>query len=146
MTAEPPSVSGRTRTVAGALTAALILALAGSAALSPGTAGAAVPLKLTRPFGASLMRKALHRRFGNTFDHGYARRVHCPTRVARGRVRCRISWVIGDISFKGRGAIWITYNRRGVAFWNFSYRVVRLDEYCASVGTHRHCRRVFVVK
>jgi hypothetical protein len=49
------------------------------------------------------------------------------------QLKCRMSWIVGDLSFSGRGMIWITYPENR-PFWNFSYRVVRFNEYCAVIG------------
>ena len=94
---------------------------------------------------AQYMHIGLARHFGNSFLNAYARRVRCPRRVARGRVDCVMSWVIGDSSYQGYGQIWITYQHH-VAHWNYAYRIRRLDEYCAIVEHGDHCTRNYVVR
>lgn len=99
---------------------------------------------LSTEYGSSLMRDALSRRRAFAFSAGGARRVKCNVRVSRDRLKCRMSWFVGDLVFWGRGTIWITYPQ-GEAYWNFSYRVVRFNEYCAVVGG-TDCTKVYVTR
>lgn len=131
------------------LCAAILILLGANNLARPATSTASdAPIKLSRSEGARYMRMALHRRFGNFWDLAHARRVHCPKRVARGRVRCKISWVVSDFEFFGKGAIWVTYDRRGIPYWNYRYQITRFDEYCAFVlhYSRQRCVRVFVVR
>lgn len=93
-------------------------------------------------FAASLMRNALSRRPALAFSSAYGRKVRCNHRVARDRLKCRMSWFVGDLAYGGRGMIWITYPRHK-PYWNFSYRIVRFNEYCAVVGG-ADCTKTFV--
>ena len=79
---------------------------------------------------AGYMRAALSRRPALNFRMAYARRVRCNKRLSRTRLRCRMSWVVGDLSFSGRGMIWVTRS----TYWNYAYRVARLNEYCVVTG------------
>ena len=79
---------------------------------------------------ARFMRKGLNESPRVGFEAGYARRVRCNNRISRSQRRCRISWVVGDAYIYGKGAVWLT--EHGEA-WNFSYRLVLLDEYCVLV-------------
>jgi hypothetical protein len=90
-----------------------------------------------------LMRKDLLRRPVLAFSAGYGRRVRCTKRVSRIRLRCRMSWVVGDSVLWGRGMIWLVFrgDRTG---WNSAYRITRLDEYCAYVAKGGHCTRTYV--
>ncbi len=105
------------------------------------------PVKLTAGQAANDMRDALAQRFGGSWTAGYARRVHCFKRVARGRVRCTMSWILGDTSFFGRGVIWLSYEG-GATSWNYSYRIAQLNEYCAYVlhRPRKQCTRIHVVR
>ena len=69
-----------------------------------------------------LMRKALARRPTLSFEAGYARRVKCNKRISPIRVRCKMSWNVGDLSFEGTGLIWLTYEQAGT-YWNYAYRI-----------------------
>lgn len=100
---------------------------------------------LGKGFAAQLMRNALLRRGALSFRAGYARRVVCSKRLAVDRVRCKMSWIVGDLSFSGRGSIWVTYPE-GRNFWNFSYRIVRLNEYCAAVIEGDDCTKTIVAR
>jgi hypothetical protein len=100
---------------------------------------------LGKGFAARLMRNALLRRPALSFQAGYARRVICGKRLAVDRVKCTMSWFVGDLSFSGRGSIWITYPE-GRNAGNFSYRVVRFNEYCAAVVEGDNCTKTIVVR
>ena len=91
------------------------------------------------------MRKALGRDSRLGFQAGYARRVKCNHRVKADRLRCTMSWIEGDIGFVGRGMIWVTYQHH-VESWNYSYRVVRVNEYCAIVEERDNCTKVITVR
>jgi hypothetical protein len=97
---------------------------------------------LRRNYAASLMEEALTRRDGLHFAQALDPRVLCAKRLGARRLKCGMDWALGDWFFYGSGTIWITYNR-GQPIWNFSYRVVRKNEYCASVQHGAHCSRVF---
>jgi hypothetical protein len=91
------------------------------------------------------MRNALSRRDVFQFRRGNHRSVRCHRRVSRDRVRCRMSWSLGDdIHFRGRGTIWITYED-GLRHWNYSYRVKGVNEFCLRVGGGG-CRKTWVVR
>jgi hypothetical protein len=54
----------------------------------------------------------------------------------------RVSWVIGDLSFRGRVTIW--YERDdGDVWWNYSYRITRTNEYCKATRGRR-CTHTYV--
>jgi hypothetical protein len=96
-------------------------------------------------YARRLMWTALLRHPGLSFGPAYARRVRCNKRLSRDHLRCKMSWIVGDSSYRGAGAIWITYEQGG-PHWNYSYRIKRLDEYCAFVEHRNHCTRTFVVR
>ncbi|MFY9587234.1 MAG: hypothetical protein WAT66_07260 [Actinomycetota bacterium] len=93
-------------------------------------------------YASSLMLNALGRRPAFAFSAAGGRKVRCNHRVAQDRVKCRMSWYVGDLVFWGRGMIWITYPQHK-PYWNFSYRIVRFNEYCAVVGG-ADCTKVYV--
>ena len=89
------------------------------------------------------MQIALKRRLG--YSAGYNRKVRCNKRLTRVRVHCpRISWIAGDVSYKGRGTIWFTRLSK-VVWWNYSYKIVMTNHYCLSTGKSK-CYKKFVVK
>jgi hypothetical protein len=93
-------------------------------------------------FASSLMRNALSRRPAFAFSAAGGRKIRCNHRVARDRVKCRMSWFVGDLVYWGRGVIWVTYPRHE-PYWNFSYRITRFNEYCAVVGGD-NCTKTYV--
>ena len=112
--------------------------------VSPTTASAA-RFKLGTRLAADLMREALSRHDKLLFYVGNARRVTCNKRISAIRVRCRMSWFVGDLSFSGKGTIWITFPEHR-PFWNYSFRIVRFNEYCAAVIEAPDCTKTYVVR
>ena len=116
------------------------------AASPPKTTAATARYPLGTNLAEHYMRIGLSRHF-DSWPAGYAKVVRCTKRVSRDRVRCQyIQWIVGDVGFYGHGTLWVTYER-GVPHWNYSYRIVELNEYCADVeppGTD--CTRVHVVR
>ena len=82
---------------------------------------------------AQLMREALSRNPKLSFAASYSRKVKCGRRVSRSRVRCRVSWITGDLYFKGAGTIWLAHEGRGTS-WNYAYRVRMRNAYCQATG------------
>jgi hypothetical protein len=82
---------------------------------------------------ARFMRDALGRKRALSFDGGYNRKVKCNKRVSRIRVRCKMSWIFGDVSVAGKGVIWFTYEG-GQTYWNYAYRVRKTNHYCQATG------------
>jgi hypothetical protein len=122
----------------------LLAAICAAAVLAAPVAASADSVFLSTNEAGQYMRLALQRRFGNAFVNSYARRVKCHRRVARGRIDCVASWVIGDSSYAGIGQIWVAYQHH-VAHWNYAYRIRRFDEYCAIVERDDHCIKTFIV-
>ena len=91
------------------------------------------------------MRAALLRHTNLSFGAAYARKVKCNKRISRIRRRCKLEWIVGDLYFYGKGTIWET---RGpdAAFWNYSYKVTRFNEYCAIVLEGEDCTKKYVVR
>ena len=55
-----------------------------------------------------------------------------------------MSWVIGDLSYRGKVTIW--FSREGDDYaWNYAYAVKRTNEYCVATGG-RNCTRTFRVR
>ena len=100
--------------------------------------------KLGTRHAAGLMRTALLRHPNLAFRAGYARRVKCNRRISDIRLKCKMSWIVGDSVFWGRGTIWLTFPEHR-PFWNYSYRIKQLDEYCAIVEERDNCTRTYVV-
>jgi len=89
--------------------------------------------KLGTREAAGWMREALSRRPALAFEGAYARKVRCNKRVSRTRVRCGMSWFHGDLSFSGKGQIWLT-EKGGSTYWNYAYRIDKTNEYCEATG------------
>lgn len=53
-----------------------------------------------------------------------------------------MSWTEGDFSFVGGGMIWLIYLDHRET-WNYSYRILRVDESCAVAEEPHHCTKVF---
>lgn len=101
--------------------------------------------KLGTVQAADLMRTALLRHPNISFQAGYSRRVECNKRASDIHLKCRMSWIVGDSLYWGKGTIWLTFPEHR-PLWNYSYRMTRLNEYCAIVEERDHCTRVFVVR
>ncbi|OJU95279.1 MAG: hypothetical protein BGO23_05300 [Solirubrobacterales bacterium 67-14] len=106
-----------------------------------------------RPFlgrneARSWMRVALTRHFGANWRYAVNRELKCTKRIRKNRVRCqRIAWANGDLVYWGQGTIW--YLRKGWSVeWYYSFRVRRLNEYCAFVLKRpvRKCLKKYVVR
>jgi hypothetical protein len=103
---------------------------------------------LTRNTAGFYMRRALGRRFGGNWRAGYSRHTNCTKRIRRSRIVCRqIGWFVGDLVFQGRGAIWLNF-KNGNDWWNYSFRIRRINEYCLIVqeAPRSKCVKWFVVK
>lgn len=89
--------------------------------------------RLSTAEATHLMRAALARKPTLAFSEGYARRVKCNKRLSASRVRCRMSWNSGDLSFNGKGVIWFTF-KGGDTYWNYAYRIRKRNHYCLATG------------
>ena len=103
---------------------------------------------LTRADARYWMAVAIQRNFGPTWKYAAGRSLKCKKRINRRRVQCtRVQWTIGDMTWFGTGSIWYTGRGKGTQ-WNYSYRLTRINEYCAFVQ-HRpksECLKRIVVK
>jgi hypothetical protein len=90
------------------------------------------------------MRQTLSRRFGGSYRAGYAKKLAGCMKPTYRRVRCNVSWVVGDLSFKGK--IWIWFSRDGERIaWNYGYTIKRTNHYCLDQGK-RKCFKTFRVR
>lgn len=105
---------------------------------------ASARFKLGTQRAASFMRTALLRHPNLSFQSAYARKVRCNKRRSAIRLKCKMNWVIGDLSFRGKGTIWVTFPGHR-PFWNYSYQVIGTNEYCAITGGEG-CARTYVVR
>ncbi len=55
-----------------------------------------------------------------------------------------MSWVIGDVGFKGSATIWLA-RKRGDVWWNYAYTVKQTDYYCLATGGER-CTETYHVR
>lgn len=91
------------------------------------------------------VRKALARSFRASYRRGYAKRIARCSRSSRTRIRCnRVSWIFGDMSFRGRIAIWYARDGHGKAFSYFAYRIKRTNQGCRAAHG-RQCTKTFRV-
>lgn len=93
---------------------------------------------LGRQAAKRYMRAVLIQRF--SYDHRAGGSISCRERLSQTRIACRMSWVIGDAGFFGRGQIWLTF-RRHEKQAHFSYRLTNVDEYCLDVTPEQDCTR-----
>ena len=99
---------------------------------------------LSRAAAARYARTALAHRFKSSYRHGYAKRTSGSRRISRTKVWFRtVSWVIGDISYRGRATIWYAWSGRRIS-WNYAYRIKRTNEYCKATRRLR-CTKTYVV-
>lgn len=77
------------------------------------------------------MDTALRRRFGKLYRYRVGGDIKC-RRATRIRMRCAVSWGIGDFGFSGRGYIWFSWNGTK-PWWNYSWNITRYDYYCRGV-------------
>jgi hypothetical protein len=103
--------------------------------------------QLGTDFAGRLMREGILRHPSVGFQAGYARRVRCNKRISDIRLKCRMIWFVSDTVFYGRGTIWLTFPEHR-AYWNYAYRIVGLNEYCALVEhrPRRECVHVYVAR
>jgi hypothetical protein len=88
------------------------------------------------------VRTVLARRFQRHYRSGYAKRVASCRRSSKIKVTCRrVSWVAGDLSYKGWVTIWLTGNG-DAPVRRHSFRIKRTDEYCAATGG-RKCTKTY---
>lgn len=106
------------------------------------------PPFLSRKMAKRWMRVALSRHFGGNWEYRVNATVKCGKRVNRNSIGCqRIAWAVGDFGFWGKGAIW--YRRVGREIeWHYSFRIRRLDEYCAFVRERPRtkCLKLYVIR
>ena len=104
-------------------------------------------------FGAARhwVDKALARKFGNAYRHGYVFRdgeesgpfIGRCRRIQQLKMSCATRWYIGDAGYHGRVTIW--YTRAGEqVLWHYSYRIKLEDYYCKVTGGS-NCTRTYVV-
>jgi len=112
---------------------ALALVLVGTQHAQAAPAERAMYDHLTRPDARYWMGVAIQRNFGPTWKYAAGRSLKCKKRISRRRIQCtRVQWTIGDMTWFGTGNIWYTGRGRSTQ-WNYSYRLRRLNEYCAFV-------------
>jgi hypothetical protein len=100
---------------------------------------------LTVAKAKSHLREALSQRFGGSYRAAYGKRISDCSRRSRTRIRCRPSWVVGDLVFYGTASIWLTRDEAGYVDWNYGWTIRRLDEYCAEVTHSKNCVKTYRV-
>jgi hypothetical protein len=78
----------------------------------------------------------LRKRFKGAYKGGYARKHSC-WKVTRLKGRCKVSWVVGDLSYKGRMTLWVVSGDRV----KYRYRIRQRNHYCIAVGGEK-CSRI----
>ena len=112
----------------------VLLAAIAAAGLLPVPATAA-PL-MTWKDATAVNRHFLSKRFGSSFNYGYAYKHRC-SRIGHSSFRCRPSWVIGDSSYYGRTKVFFTHQRGDIRYYRVKYAMNRLNEYCVVTGGSR---------
>jgi hypothetical protein len=106
-----------------ALGAALFIA-AGMLLATPQGASAAQGLSELQARGYA--DRVLHRHFKGTWDYGYAQRVRCGARLTPNKRRCRVEWIIGDLSFRGT----VTIRDPGGQTIYYGFVIRKINHYC----------------
>lgn len=114
-----------------------VVASIATAVLAFGAGQADATQTLTGPLAKHYVKKAMAHEFGASFRHGYAKKIHDCRRISRLRMRCSVSWAIGDVSFKGKVSVWFR-NR----YYLYRYRLKRTDTYCKATGGHNCVKTV----
>jgi len=73
------------------------------------------------------------------------KRISRCDRRSRTKVWCHVEFFAGDVGWDGRTSIWYSRNRRGVAVWNYSYKITRTNYYCLDVG-NENCTKTLRVR
>lgn len=91
----------------------------------------------------SYSRKLLRHKFDDAYESGYQKKNACD-RMTRKAFRCRVSWNIGDTSYKGwTKPFWCDQDERFV-YWCVEYRIEMLNYYCLNQGGSRDsCTKVW---
>jgi hypothetical protein len=97
---------------------------------------------LTQSTAKRYIRTALRDRFRSAYRSGSGKRINSCSRRSRVRIRCRVSWFTGDVSWSGRVTAWHEYLGKGDWLWDASGRILQLDEYCKFVRKARNCTKV----
>lgn len=88
-----------------------------------------------------LMERALRKNFGSEWlaHTEYGEPIKCH-RIGYAKSKCKMSWVVGDVGFTGKGSIWV-HGTEGGARWYYRFTIYRVNEYCASVehGSYDEC-------
>jgi hypothetical protein len=90
------------------------------------------------------LRQALAQRFSDAYRYGLDEQLSC-SRRSRTRMRCHVTWVIGDASYSGKASIWLNRDKAGYIAWNYGWTIRRLDEYCAEVSHGKNCVKTYRV-
>ena len=79
---------------------------------------------------------ALKAEFGSVYNQGEADRIRCNKRIGRNVVRCKPSWILGDLAFFGR--LYVSHQiRSGKLKAIVDGKIKRLNEFCAVQGGTR---------
>jgi hypothetical protein len=72
----------------------------------------------------------LHRQFKGDWDYGNFKRVRCGARLSTNKRGCRVSWGIGDSSFRGT----VTISDPGGQFFYYRYVIRQINQFCLATG------------
>jgi hypothetical protein len=103
------------------VTALVFVLLAGGASAAQG---------LSELEARSLARTTLHRYFKADWDYGNFKRVRCGTRLGVNKRRCRVSWGIGDVSYRGK----VTIRDPGGQFFYARLVIRKINHFCLDTG------------
>jgi len=86
--------------------------------------------------GSNEAKRALHEALAKNgelgFDIGQDRKVNCDQPLSSARIRCAVSWYLGDTGYAGSALVW-TSNQTGFPLIRYSYKIRRTDYYCLNV-------------
>lgn len=127
----------------------IAVASVASLALAPAAASADAPPqlpRLTQQAAQHYSIVALQRRFKGQFYLGGSR-ITYDRRLSNTKVREKVAWFQGDFFFNGHATIWYSQIGQNM-WWNYSYNITQVDDYCYSVEHHslKSCSRTYVVK
>jgi hypothetical protein len=120
------------RSGAAALCALFILA-------SPSVAQAT---KLTKTEAKVFTARAMIVEYGDAWLHGDGHLIRCRDRITRKAIRCRVSWGVGDVGWKGWVKIKQTGETRLRTRFRWDGRLLFTNYYCLHETPETDCTRV----
>ena len=85
--------------------------------------------KLTGPLAKHYIGKAMKSEFGGAWQSGQGKNIRDCKRMSRVRMRCRVTWGVGDIGYDGRVTVWFRNQ-----YYLYRYQLKKTDYYCIDSG------------